>query len=278
MYYPGEFALSNANERISDLIIRAGGLNQFAYAKGATLIRRTEYYKGKSEEELKETNLQSVRENLDKEGILINEAEEILLERLNTKLEARELEKKRERERMEQERLMVDFRANRLHEVIVGDTSLVNIEFKEQELVGIDLNYILNNPKSSQDLILQEGDIISVPKELQTVRMRGQVLFPTTARYNMGRGFRSYISKSGGFTEDARRSKSYVVYANGDVKRTRGFAFWKFYPSIEPGAEIIVPKKPQKTPLGPQQWVAIGSGLATLGLVVVQIVNMTQNQ
>ncbi len=276
VFYPGEFALSNANERISDLIERSGGLNQFAYPEGATLIRRTEYYKGKTEEELKEMNLKSVRERLDREGISINEAEGILLERLIKKEEERQLQRRIENEKLKEQKLMSDFRADRLQEITLGDTSLIDIELKEQELVGINLQYILNNPGSSQDLILQEGDVISVPKELQTVRMRGQVLFPTTARYNELRGFRSYISRSGGFTENARRSKSYVVYANGDVKRTRNFLFFKFYPSIEPGAEIIVPRKPVRTPLGPQQWVAIGSGLATLGLVVVQIINLSQ--
>lgn len=276
VFFPGEFALSNANERISDLIKRAGGLNQFAYSKGATLIRRTEYYKGSTEDEIKEENLTAVRERLENEDIKINEAEKILLERISKKLDEQELERLKAQEKIDQQIISADFRADRLQDLSTNETSGIKIELKEQELVGINLEYILSNPGSSNDLILQEGDIISIPKELQTVRMRGQVLFPTTARYMAGRGFRTYISRSGGFTEEARRSKSYVVYANGDVKRTRGFMFVKFYPQIEPGAEIIVPQKPERTPLGPQQWVSIGTGLATLGLVITQIVNLTQ--
>lgn len=279
VFFPGEFALSNANERISDLIKRAGGLNQFAYSKGATLIRRTEYYKGRTEEEIKEGNLAAVRERLEKEDIKINEAEEILLERISKKLDEKKLERQKLQDKIDQKIISSDFRAERLNDLYTNDTydtSGIKIELKEQELVGINLQFILSNPGSSNDLILQEGDIISIPKELQTVRMRGQVLFPTTARFTTGRGFRSYISRSGGFTEEARRGKSYVIYANGDVKRTRGFLFVKFYPQIEPGAEIIVPQKPERTPLGPQQWVSIGTGLATLGLVIAQLVNLTQ--
>jgi protein involved in polysaccharide export with SLBB domain len=152
--------------------------------------------------------------------------------------------------------------------VNVADTASVRAEIREQELIGINLELIMNSPGSAQDLILMEGDVISVPKELQTVRMRGQVLFPTTARYQEFRGFRSYISRAGGFTEDARRGKSYVVYANGDVQRTRKFLFIKFYPHIEPGAEIYVPSKPERQPMTAQAWIGLATSMATLALLI----------
>src|SRR5690606_4352559 len=41
---PGEYGGGNTNERISDIIGRAGGLTQNAYPQGETLIRRTEFY------------------------------------------------------------------------------------------------------------------------------------------------------------------------------------------------------------------------------------------
>ena len=39
--YSGSYVLKNKNERISDLIERAGGFTEFAYVKGAALIRKT---------------------------------------------------------------------------------------------------------------------------------------------------------------------------------------------------------------------------------------------
>lgn len=272
VFYPGEFALSDANERISDLIRRAGGLNQFAYPKGATLIRRTEYYEAKTESELKEENLRSVVTKLQREGLSLSEAEEIALERIEKRLLDKEEAKVRMEEK-EKQTLASRFRAERLQDVSVGDTALVQYEFKEQELIGINLEAILANPGSAQDLILEEGDIISIPKELQTVRMRGEVLFPTTARFQDFRGFRSYISRAGGFTEDARRGKSYVVYANGDVQRTRKFLFLKFYPHIEPGAEIIVPKRPERQPMTAQAWIGLATSMATLALLINNLTN-----
>ena len=37
--FPGEYSLTNREERVSDLIIKAGGLTSFAYIKGARLVR-----------------------------------------------------------------------------------------------------------------------------------------------------------------------------------------------------------------------------------------------
>ena len=44
--YEGAYVLKSKNERISDLIQRAGGLTQFAFTKGAVLIRKTEKANG----------------------------------------------------------------------------------------------------------------------------------------------------------------------------------------------------------------------------------------
>ncbi len=269
--YPGDFAMANANERISDVINRAGGLSPFAYPKGASLIRRTAYYKDLTPEEMSEAMMKEIRDNLDpKKNRNQNEAEAILYQRLNQRLETIEEERKKvERDKVRENIFQFDSDRDSLKR----DSALYQIRYKEKDMIGIDLEYILKNPGSEADLILFEGDVIQIPKQLQTVRMVGEVLLPTTARYIPSMGLRSYISKAGGFTENARRSKSYVIYANGDAKRTHSLLGLKFYPKLEPGAEIIVPQKPERPPIGPQQWVAIGTGLATFGLVVVQIFN-----
>ena len=71
-------------------------------------------------------------------------------------------------------------------------------------------------------------------------------LYPTTVRYIAARGLKYYINSAGGFDIKAKRSGTYVVYANGDVARTKKFLFFNFYPKAEPGCEVIVPKKPVK--------------------------------
>jgi protein involved in polysaccharide export with SLBB domain len=266
--YPGTFALEKRDERISDVLNRAGGLNQFSYAKGATLIRRTEFYEQMEEEERKLKELQSLLDNLDQErdSATYTEVEQALMDRVERRFESLNEEKaKREEKAKGKERNLEEGRYALLEGM---DTTSAKLDIRETEYVGIELEKILANPGSKYDIILQEGDIISIPKQLQTVRMRGEVLYPTTARYDISRGFKNYISRAGGFTEKARKGRSYVIYANGDVKRTGKFLFFNVYPHIEPGAEIIVPEKPDRQPMSVQAWIGIASSLATLAILV----------
>ncbi len=273
--YPGDFAIAGANERISDVIKRAGGLTQFAYPKGATLVRRTVYFTGPTEDELREATLRDIMNNLNPErNRNINEAEELLYERIDDKLSQKEQEriiKEREQERM---RL---FESSNFRDTLFQDSILNKVRIKEQDLVGIDLQKIMQNPGSEEDLFLMEGDIIQIPKELQTVRMVGEVLLPTTSRFDKKNNLKNYISKAGGFTEEARKSKTYVVYANGDAKITNNFLGLRFYPELEPGAEIVVPKKPIKNRMSPASWIGIASSLATVAILVQTIVNNSNN-
>jgi protein involved in polysaccharide export with SLBB domain len=269
--YPGDFAIATSNERISDVIKRAGGLTQFAYPKGATLVRRTVYFKGPTEEELREATLRQIMENLDPErNRSINEAEELLFDRIDSKLSQKEQE--RIIKEREQERLRI-FESSNFRDTLFQDSTLNKVRFKEQDLVGIDLEKIMENPGSEEDLFLLEGDIIRIPKQLQTVRMVGEVLLPTTSRFDKKNNLKNYISKAGGFTEEARKSKTYVVYANGDAKRTHNFLGLNIYPELEPGAEIVVPKKPQRNRLGAAGWIGLASSLATLGILLDRLIN-----
>jgi protein involved in polysaccharide export with SLBB domain len=140
------------------------------------------------------------------------------------------------------------------------------------ESIGINLKKIIATPGSSEDILLQEGDILRIPKLLETVRIQGEVLLPTTVKYRSGQTFQDYISQSGGFTTKSQRKKSFVVYANGSVDRTRKFMFFNIYPRVEPGSEVVVPRQ-TTNPLTPQQILgqatAITSSIMTLILGVL---------
>lgn len=264
--YPGDFVLRKTDEKISDLLKRAGGLNKYAYPEGATLIRRTENFQEVKEEERKIRILQAIINRMTKEiSTGSSESQRAQLERLKDRIDVLKDEQRKRKERV---KLSEDF----LTEDRITGIADVEQAVKNMELVGIELNKILEKPGSKFDLILQEGDILRIPKELQTVRMRGEVLYPTTARFDDHSNFKDYISGSGGFTEQSRKGKSYVIYANGEVKKTKSFLGIKFYPEIKPGAEIIVPKKPEREPMSPQAWISIGTGLATIALLLTQII------
>ena len=103
--------------------------------------------------------------------------------------------------------------------------------------VGIDLEKALNNPGSAADLVLRNGDIISVPQMNNVVRISGGVYVPTATSYDEKFKWRDYVSAAGGFTKQARKRKIYAIYMNGKIA-TRGRHF-----KMEPGMEIVVPEK-----------------------------------
>lgn len=258
---PGIFAIQNSVERISDLINRAGGLNQFAYPKGATLIRRTEFFNTESEQIRRQRNLEALRLKLI-EDPNNSEAQEELLQRLFRDLPAEKVNPV--------DTLLANAKKESLDQIAAGTPGFA-VKIKESEAVAIDLGKIIQNPGSEEDLILEEGDILSVPKLLQTVRMRGDVVYPTTLRHENGRGLKHYINSAGGFERRANKKQTYVVYANGAVKRTKGFFGIRDFPPVEPGAEVIVPTKGPRIPLRLGDVVGVTTGLATLALVMSQI-------
>ncbi|MVM30115.1 ligand-binding protein [Spirosoma sp. HMF4905] len=129
------------------------------------------------------------------------------------------------------------------------------------ESININLKKILAKPGSSEDILLQEGDTLRIPKLLETVRIEGEVQLPKTVKYRSGQNFQDYISETGGFTTKSQRRRSFIVYANGSVDRTRKFMFFNVYPRVEPGAEIIVPRR-TSVPLTAQQVLTSTVGVA----------------
>ena len=134
--------------------------------------------------------------------------------------------------------------------------------------IGLDVKKILNRKHSKYDLLLNDGDMLLVPSEKQTVEIRGEVLAPSLVRYEKGASIHQYVSSAGGFASRAKRSAIYVMYANGDIKATRTSLFFKNYPKIEPGAIIIVPSKPEKQRLTTGETVGIISAITTMGVLI----------
>lgn len=269
VFYPGEYAIKNVNEKISDVIKRAGGLNEFAYAKGATLIRYTEFFERDSELNKKRMNLARVLQKIDKDQQDLTEAERMFIERLDKKLFSDNDYSPDSIEGLDD--LGSFAKQERLKEISQRNPLVSDVGIREYEAIGINLEEILKSPGSKYDLILEEGDVISIPKQLQTVRMRGRVLYPTTVRYESGKSMKYFIGRAGGFDVRAKRGNTYVIYANGEVARTKHVLFIRNYPNVEPGAEVIVPTKPPKFPLKPGEILGMTTSLATLILVLTQI-------
>ena len=156
------------------------------------------------------------------------------------------------------------------------DKDLTLIETKEEEntpeaseyRVGINLKKIMENKNSYQDLVLKDGDVLIIPSEKQTVEVKGLVLAPSLVRYEKGKSTRSYINSAGGFSDNAQKKSVYVVYANGDLKGTSRFLFFRSYPKVAPGALVIVPEKPEKKSLSTTETVSVMTALTTLAILI----------
>lgn len=142
---------------------------------------------------------------------------------------------------------------------------------KKSENVGINLQKILANPRSEYDLLLNDGDTLRIPKQLQTVRVNGEVLYPALVRYDKGFNFKDYISGAGGYSERSARKRPYVVYANGSVKGTHSFLFFRNYPKLSPGAEIFVPVKRERERLRAGELITVGATVVTMLAVIYNI-------
>ena len=76
------------------------------------------------------------------------------------------------------------------------------------------------------------------------------------------------IDNSGGLTENADKKRAYVIYPNGLKKQTRSFLFFKNYPKIIPGSEIIVPERNKKEKRSAAELIGITSSITSLVAII----------
>jgi hypothetical protein len=135
--------------------------------------------------------------------------------------------------------------------------------------IPVDWDRIVNNPENRTNITLLPGDEIDVAASSESVKVTGNVLLTSEIPYNSGRGLDYYLSAVGGTDAKAWRKKAYVVYPNGKAAVTGSFLFFKFYPKITPGSQIIVPEKPETKKMSTGEWVSIGSVITSLSLLMI---------
>ena len=227
--YPGIYTIKSKNERISDLIQRAGGFTEQAYIEGASLLRSQ----------------------------LVNDSLKVKKEFTNNS----DISREEINEEIEVEEITINSNSNKS---IVNSNSY---NYKN-DFVGINLSNILINPGSNQDLFLEANDVLNIPKELQTVKISGEVLSPVTVIFSKNKSLKSYVSNAGGFTEKSNRKKSFVKYANGSMRSVEKVFFFKKYPQVLPGSEIIIPEGAVKTPLKISEIIGVTSSLLTIFILL----------
>jgi len=145
--------------------------------------------------------------------------------------------------------------------------SMAQLAIETTYSVGIHLDEALANPGCDEDVELQDGDVLSIPRINRTVKISGDVLKPNTVAIKDKKDYKYYITQAGGYAKRARKSHTYILYQNGTIaKASKG--------TIEPGCEIVVPTKGPKDNSELQQWLAIGTSTASLATMFISIANM----
>lgn len=213
--FGGTYAMTTTEERLSDLVKKAGGATPKAYLRGAKLIRV-----------------------------------------------ANDEEKKRMRD-------VINLMNRQFGEAMMDS---LGIRVEDTFSVGIDLEKAMAKPGSEYDLVLREGDVLDVPKLNNTVKVNGAVMMPNTVGYLSDKNANYYLDQAGGYALNAKKSKKFVIYMNGQVARIKGRSKDK----IEPGCEIIVPsKKNKKVNVG--EILGYASSFGSLATMFATISNLIKN-
>jgi protein involved in polysaccharide export with SLBB domain len=106
--------------------------------------------------------------------------------------------------------------------------------------LAVDVEAVAKRRSRRYDIVLEDGDEITIPREPKTVKVVGEVGFPVSVLYERGRPLGYYVEQAGGYTEDADKGRVKIVQPNGRVKGPR--KMW-FDPSPEAGALVLVPQK-----------------------------------
>ena len=125
-----------------------------------------------------------------------------------------------------------------------------------------DMKKAMNRRGSMYNYTLKEGDIISVPKVIDYISIYGSGIQYIENLMNLdsltdyavmnspfvgGKRAGYYIRTFGnGYTKDAWRSKTYVVEANGRVRRTINFYAFRVSPKVKKGSAVYVISKEKK--------------------------------
>ena len=132
-------------------------------------------------------------------------------------------------------------------------------------LVGINLEEAVKNPGSDKDIILREGDELVIPEFSNMVKISGDVFYPNVVTFEKGKSAKYYVNQAGGYGNRAKKSKTFIVYQNGNVGVVSKGA------KPEPGCEIIVPSKKRRNPVALASLLSVGTSIASLAAMVVAL-------
>lgn len=209
--YPGTFGISSG-ERLSSVLLRAGGFTADAYPYGAVLNRN------------------EVRQ-------LSEESKQILIQKL--KAESLKVSAAKDGEDAKQQAETDAMRRQTMIDLAAEPASA---------RLSIDISKNVDQWRgTSADIVVRPGDEIYIPKNMGFIRINGQVYTPTAVSYMPRKNAGWYLKNAGGVTRLADTKGIFIVRANGRIVATQGgvlpFRETVMSTVLQPGDTIVVPQK-----------------------------------
>ena len=145
-------------------------------------------------------------------------------------------------------------RDGKIRESYAGKMEMQRLDFitakmRERQLKGrivIDMQKD-TFPESEDNVLLKNGDSLNIPPKLNSVMVMGHVYSPNAFLWQKKLTVKEYITKSGGYLEEAGKDTVYIVLADGRVFSSKQIGHKKLM-SIKPGPGdvILIPKAPMK--------------------------------
>jgi protein involved in polysaccharide export with SLBB domain len=227
--FPGVYSLARG-ERLSSVIIRAGGYTEKAYLRGGKFTRKSVQLS--QQKRMEEIIVKTEKDIQQKQAALAS---------LSSSKE--ELEATR----------------SALEGLLKGVERMKSL--KAEGRVVLRLSAVEEFKKGSYDLELEGGDQLEVPPRPGVVSVLGQVYNPTSFIYLADKDVDHYLQKSGGGVNDADLSEMYVIRADGTVFSRQQSSFgitwsdegghWSFGSFLSSplgaGDTLVVPQKLERT-------------------------------
>jgi protein involved in polysaccharide export with SLBB domain len=137
--------------------------------------------------------------------------------------------------------------------------------------IPVDWKSILQDQNSSTNVTLFPDDEIEVAIFNEGVKVAGNVLLTSEIPYKKGKSIGYYIDAVGGIDNKGWKKKTYIIHPNGKASVTSSFLFFRNYPKVTPGSQIIVPEKPEVKKMSTGEFVSIAGVLASLAGVIIAI-------
>jgi protein involved in polysaccharide export with SLBB domain len=136
--------------------------------------------------------------------------------------------------------------------------------------IGLDLPRVLRDAKDRDNLILEHGDSVFIPRYSPVVNVTGAVNAPVAVSYQPGKGLGYYIQRAGGASRVADARRAFVRQPNGDVEgRGRTLLLFPSEPTPRAGSVVTVP---ERDPNDRKDYTAIAGSIAQVLASLVAII------